>query len=118
MRTAPLLGTVRDMALILTILIAFPLGYFVRNRAVAYVTYIAADGFVFTYQTLYLLLLWVGGATDAFGGPFPEANFGQVWSYGPVNLTIIAVGIGLVTLGARVARRRRDTSVDLTSPTL
>jgi hypothetical protein len=40
------------MELIIMIVIAFPIGFFIKNRTVAYLTYIAAHGFVFVFQTV------------------------------------------------------------------
>jgi hypothetical protein len=93
------------MELIVMIVAAFPIGFFVRNRTTAYVTFIAVHGFVFTFQTLMLIVEWVGGSKDAFG-PYPNADKPEIWSYGVVNLVIFAVGLGLVLLGHRVAARR------------
>lgn len=103
------------MALVLMILTAFPLGFFVPNRTVAYVAYLAAAQFVFTFQTAGLLLDWGGGDASAFGGPFPDHDLGPYYGYGAVNLIIVGVGVSLVALGARVARRRRrrGNSVEL-----
>jgi hypothetical protein len=92
--------------LIVMVLVAFPLGFLVPNRLVAYVAYIAVHAFVFTFQTLTLLVAWVGGSEEAFG-PYPRANDSDVVAYGVVNLVIYAVGLGLVYAGSRVAARRR-----------
>ena len=101
------------MALILTVLVAFPLGYAVRHRTAAFVAFVAAHGFLFTFQTLSLILEWVGGDETAFG-PFPKGSNGQVLAYGVVNLVIFAAGLGLVHLGGRLRDRRgRRTAVDL-----
>jgi hypothetical protein len=103
------------MALVLMILTAFPLGFFVRNRIVAHIAYLAAAQLVFTFQTAGLLLDWGGGDTSAFGGPFPDHDLGSYYGYGAVNSAIVGIGVGLVALGARVAgtRRRRGNSVEL-----
>ncbi len=100
--------TVPPMTLILTILTAFPLGFFIANRTIAYIGYITAVQLVFTFQTAGLLLDWGGGDTAAFGGPFPDHDLGKFFGYGAVNLIIFTAGLGLVTLGIRLARRRRD----------
>lgn len=94
------------MELILAVLLPFPLGWFVRNQLVAYVAYIAAHAFVFTFQTLTLVLEWAGGDEAAFG-PFPDASMGSVTGYAVVNLVIYAAGLGLVHLGHRLSARRR-----------
>lgn len=99
------------MELIVMILTAFPIGYFVRHRLTAFVAYIAVHSFVFTFQTATLLIEWAGGDDAAFGA-FPKASTTDVWSYAVVNLVIYLVGLGLVFLGGRLAVRRRG-SVDL-----
>lgn len=94
------------MELLLTLVAAFPIGFLIRNRLVAFVVYLAAHGFVFTFQTLVLLVAWVGGSGEAFG-PYPQGSTAEVFSYGVVNLVIFAAGLGLVYLGHRLAARRR-----------
>jgi len=89
-----------SMELLLTVLVPFPLGFAVRNRMAAYIAYIALHAFVFTFQTLNLLIEWVGGSEHAFG-TYPDANSSDVWGYGVVNLVIYLVGLGLVALGHR-----------------
>jgi hypothetical protein len=95
---------------IVTVLAAFPLGYFLRSRLAACTTYAVAYLWAFTFQTLYLLLDSLGGGSDpAFeAGDFP-------WSYGLVTLAILLVGLGLVNLGHWVRRRR--TVPDVSVPT-
>lgn len=85
------------------LLTAFPLGYLVRDRTAAFLAYIAAQAFLFTFQTLTLTREWVGGSTDAFAKD-PKA---LPWSYGLVNLAIYAAGFGLLVLGRRVATKQR-----------
>jgi hypothetical protein len=97
------------MELILMVLAPFPIGFFMRNRLAAFVTYIAVHGFVFTFQTLNLIIEWVGGSQQAFGA-YPKASNTDVFSYGVVNLVIFAVGLGLVYLGHRLGARRRARS--------
>lgn len=96
------------MALILMVLTAFPIGLLVRRRPSAYVAYITAELFLFTFQSMGIVLDWVGGETDALGGPFPDYEMEQYLGYGLVNLVIFAIGLGLVALGARIADRRRS----------
>src|ERR1700709_425735 len=90
------------MELIVPIVIAFPLGFFIKSRTTAYIAYIAAHSFVFTFQSVALITEWAGGDTSAFG-PYPKADKGEVWSYGLVNLLIFAAGLGLVALGHYLA---------------
>ena len=95
------------MVAIVTILLAFPLGYFLKSALAARTTYAVAYLWAFTFQTLYLLLeaLSPKAAAPAFEvGEFPVG-------YGVVTLGIFAVGFGLVEAGVRVARRRSRTRV-------
>jgi hypothetical protein len=93
------------MIAIVTILSAFPLGYFLRSRLAANTTYAVAYLWAFTFQTLYLLLDSLdGGAEPAFEtDSFPA-------SYGAVTLAIFVVGFGLVNLGHWVRGRRQESS--------
>jgi len=54
------------MELIVTILVALPLGFFVRSRVAAYVAFIAIHSFVFSYQCMELIREGVGGDYSAF----------------------------------------------------
>ncbi len=104
------------MTLLLVIIAPLPLGFFLRSRVGAFIAYIAAAQFLFTFQTAGLLLDWGGGDEAAFGGPFPENDFDKFLEYGAINAIIFVVGLGLVTLGARLGRNRRATAnrVELT----
>jgi hypothetical protein len=102
------------MELILLVLAPFPIGFLVRSRTAAFIAYVALHGFVFTFQTLNLLLEWAGGSADAFGAAFPKYETAEVVAYGVVNAVIFGVGLGLVYLGSRLgARRRSRRAVDL-----
>jgi hypothetical protein len=103
----PAATIVSSMELIVTILVPLPLGFFIRSRMAAFVAYLAVHAFVFTFQTLSLVMEWVNGSTEAFGGPFPSYENGLMFAYGVVNLAIYGVGLGLVYLGARLGQRRR-----------
>lgn len=113
-RCVPYLG---HMNLVLLIIAPFPLGFFLRNRTTAFIAYISAAQFVFTFQTAWLLLDWGGGDEAAFGGPFPDHDLEKFLGYGAINAIIFVAGLGLVTLGARLGRRRRANAnrVELTS---
>jgi hypothetical protein len=105
------------MELIIMLLVPFPLGFLLKSRVSAYIVYIAVHAFTFTFQTLNLIIEWVGGSEAAFG-PYPDASTEEVWGYGAVNLLIYLVGFGLVALGHRVqiwrrARRSGAVSLDL-----
>jgi hypothetical protein len=102
------------MIAVVTVLMAFPLGYFLRSRLSANTAYAIAYLWAFVFQTLYLLLDSLGGGSNpAFEvGDFP-------WSYGVVALAIFAVGFGLVSLGHWVrARRSRPTTVHQVAATV
>lgn len=93
------------MELIALVLVPLPLGLLVRKRLVAFVSYIAVHAFVFTVQTLSLLIEWVGGDQAAFG-PYPRASQSDVFAYMIVNGVIYVAGLGLVYLGSRLRARR------------
>ncbi len=91
------------MIALVTILSAFPLGFFLSNRLAANTTYAIAYLWAFVFQGIYLMLDSLdGGKNPAFEtSEFPL-------SYGVVTLAIFAVGFGLVQLGHRVGRGRRE----------
>jgi len=91
------------MIAVVTILTAFPLGFFVSDRLTANTTYAIAYLWAFVFQGTYLMLDSLdGGKNPAFEtSEFPL-------SYGVVALAIFAVGFGLVQLGHRVSRGRRE----------
>lgn len=94
------------MIAIFTVLLAFPLGYLVRSRLAANVAYAIAHLWAFTFQTLYLTRMWVGGDDSAFSKNPDTLPI----SYGVVASAIFAVGFGLVALG-RLVRSRRTARV-------
>lgn len=80
-----------------TILAAFPLGWFVRSWLAANTAYAIAYLWVFIFQTLFLVLNALGGDSN------PAFEVGQFpWSYGLVTLAIFLTGFGLVGLGHRL----------------
>jgi hypothetical protein len=88
---------------VVTILAAFPLGFFLSSRLAANTAYAIAYLWAFVFQGIYLMLdMLDGGKNPAF-----EADTFPL-SYGIVALTIFAVGFGLVQLGHRVGRGRRE----------
>jgi hypothetical protein len=91
------------MELIATLLVAFPLGYLLRDRLASYLAFVAVHSFVFSFQNMELTREWVGGSRSAF----PNDPHTVPWSYGAVNLLIYAAGFGLIALGRSVAVRRR-----------
>ena len=91
------------MIAVVTILVAFPLGYFLRSHLAANTAYAIAYLWAFVFQGIYLMLdMLDGGKRPAFEpDSFPI-------SYGIVTAGIFAVGFGLVALGHRVGRSRRE----------
>ena len=91
------------MIAIVTILLAFPCGFFFRSRLAGNTAYAIAYLWAFVFQGIYLMLDMLNGGKDPAFKPdtFPL-------SYGIVALTIFAVGFGLVQLGHRVGRGRRE----------
>ena len=88
------------MIAVVTVLLAFPLGYLLRSHLAANVAFAIAYLWAFTFQSLYLTLSWVDGDVSAF----PKDAFPL--SYGIVASAIFGVGFGLVALG-HWARARR-----------
>ena len=95
------------MIAIFTVLLAFPLGFFVASGLAARTIYAVAYLWAFTFQTLYLLLDALG--PDAENPAFEVGAFPV--GYGVVTLGIFAVGFGLLEAGRRVARRRTTRQV-------
>ena len=91
------------MIALVTLLVAFPAGYFLRSRVAANVAYVAAYSWAFSMQGIYLTRSWVGGDDSAF----PKDPDGFPVEYLGVSVAIYAVGFGLVALGHRVGSRRR-----------
>ena len=91
------------MIAIVTLLVAFPLGFLLRNRLAAFVAYLALYLYAFTVQTGYLTRAWVQGDDSAFRR---EADFGL--DYLAVTAAILAIGCGLVALGHHLGARRRS----------
>lgn len=90
------------MIAIITVVLAFPFGFFVGSRLAAMTTYAVAYLWAFTFQTLYLLLDSLGGGAN------PAFETGELpVSYGLVTLAIFAVGFGVTALGHRVGAGRR-----------
>jgi hypothetical protein len=93
------------MIAIITLLVAFPAGWFLSTRT-AFVVYGTAYLWGLSFQSLYLTRIWVGGDTSAF----PADPDTLPVSYGVVSATIYAVGAGLIVLGGRLRRRRTGRS--------
>lgn len=89
------------MNVIFTVLFAFGIGYFVKQRGLAVTLYLALDAIVFTMQTINVL-------HDSWLDDQGRVTFtnGDSLSYCGINIVIIAVGVALVLLGTVVAQRR------------
>lgn len=94
------------MNIIYTVLLAFALGFFIRDRVAAVALFLAGGSFVFVFQSVNLLIEWVGGSESAFGGPYPDYDGSKIFGYGLLNLIITLGGVGLVILGVNVAAKR------------
>ena len=97
------------MLIALMLVLSLVIGWFVRPRLTAYVAYLATFSLLFTFQSVVLITEWAGGDQKAFGA-FPGGGRSEVWSYGAVNLVILAVGMGLLTLVTVLASRRAGRS--------
>jgi hypothetical protein len=91
-----------SMIAAVTLLVAFPLGYFLESRLTANVAYAIAYLWAFIFQGIYLMRSWAGGDHSAF----PKDPDAVPVSYGLVSLTIFGAGFGLVALGRLVRQRR------------
>jgi hypothetical protein len=87
------------MIAVVTILAAFPLGYFLKSHLAANTAYAIAYLWAFTFQAVYLLPMFLRDMGPAVEDEFP-------WDYGLVTLVIFLVGFGLVALGRWVRGRR------------
>ena len=94
------------MILIVTILSAFPLGFYLRSHLAANTAYAIAYLWAFVFQGVYLTRMWVGGDHSAF----PKDPDTLPIGYGVVCAAIFAAGFGLVAIGHTIAARRRTRS--------
>lgn len=109
------------MNVIYTVLLALPIGFLVRPRATAVLTYLVVGSWVFAFQTVTVLLSWLGHDGRSAFGPFPTAlpaasDSFEVFGYGAVNVLITVVGVGLVLLGHRIRSRRVERREVLALP--
>ncbi len=93
------------MNLIVSILIAFPLGFFVPSRLAAQVSFAALYLFFYVSTAVVLLIDWAGGSKEAFG-PYPDGDGGQILSFVVISAAVFAIGALLVHAGSAVRRRR------------
>jgi hypothetical protein len=95
------------MIAIVTILLAFPLGFFLSSRLAANTAYAIAYLWAFVFQGIYLVLDSVSNGKTLNDDPaFVADEF--PWQYGVVTLAIFGVGFALVAFGHRVGRSRRQ----------
>lgn len=97
------------MIAILTVLAAFPLGWFVRNRVAGFLVFGLLMAHLYTFQTAVLVMEWVNGADAAFAQTPSDALLDVAWGYLVMTSLIHAAGLGLVALGQRL-RARRDAT--------
>jgi hypothetical protein len=93
--------------LILTLVIAFPLGLLMSSRLAAQL--VNACIFLFGYVSIAVLLLleWAAGDEQAFG-PFPKSDAVQAGSFVALSGAAFAVSALLVHWGSVVRRRRSE----------
>jgi len=95
------------MIAVVTILTALPLGYFLRSHLAANTAYAIAYLWAFVFQGIYLMLDSINSGKTLNDEPaFVADEF--PWQYGVVTLLIFIAGFGLVALGHRVGRGRRE----------
>lgn len=90
------------MIAIVTVLLAFVLGFTMTSWFAASVVYALAYLWAFTFQTLYLLL---DSMAEGDAAAFPAGEFPL--SYGLATLAVLGVGFALVAVGHWMATRRR-----------
>lgn len=104
------------MNILLTPVLVVFIGLFVRSRLIATLLYLVIEAILFTFQTLLVLLNWLGGGLTVFNdgifGPSPTGlplvlDEGEVWSYGLVNLVIMAIGVSFTVLVVTLRNRSR-----------
>ena len=99
------------MIAVVTILLAFPLGFFLRSHLAANTAYAIAYLWAFVFQGIYLMLDSINQGKTLNDDPaFVSDEF--PWQYGVVTLLIFAAGFGLVAFGRRVGRGRRERRQD------
>ncbi len=95
------------MIAVVTILCAFPLGFFLRSHLAANTAYAIAYLWAFVFQGIYLMLDSISSGKTLNDEPaFAPDEF--PWQYGVVTLLIFVAGFGLVALGRRAGRGRRE----------
>jgi hypothetical protein len=104
------------MNLLVTPVLVVFIGLIVRSRLIATLLYLVIEAILFTFQTLTVLLGWLGGELTVFEdgmfGPTPTGlplvlDEGDLWSYGLVNLAIMVVGVALIVVIVTLRNRSR-----------
>ena len=94
------------MIAVITVLCAFPLGFFLRSHLAANTAYAIAYLWAFVFQGVYLMLDSINSGRTLNDEPaFVADEF--PWQYGVVTLLIFVAGFGLVAFGHRVGRGHR-----------
>lgn len=101
--------------IIVIVLLALPIGYFCRDRTVAFLCYGLAFAHVYAFQTANLVMEWVNGADAAFPQDDSTQLLGGTLGYFTFTTLVLAVGLALVVGGQRLRTRRdrRRTTADL-----
>lgn len=94
--------------IMIALLAALPLGYLLKCRATALLTFGLVFAHLFTFQTAQLVLEATRGSDDAFGNLQAEdwSWFEDTIGYLVVTTVVYAVGLILVTAGHGLAQRR------------
>lgn len=95
------------MIAVLTLLVALPIGFLVRDRLAGFLVYGLAMAHLYTFQSATLVMAWVDGDRTAFTG----SGSADTLPYLLVTTAVYLAGFGLVVLGQRL-RTRRDTRRD------
>lgn len=95
---------------VVAILVAFPLGYLMSSYFAANMTYAVAYLWAFTFQSVYLLPMFLEDlGVAAPGGDAVTEEFPL--GYGIVTLSVFLIGLALVRLGRWVRQRRTATQL-------
>ena len=96
------------MIVVLAVLAAFPLGWYVGTRTTAFLVFGLAFAHVFTFQTAQLVLEATRGSTAAFGDLQADDWdwFGDTIGYLVVTTVVYLAGLALVAAGHALRRRR------------
>ena len=89
------------MNLIYTVLAAVPIGFLIRPRATALLTYLVLGSWIFAFQSVSLVLSWIGHAGRPAFGPFPT-SFPAVADNGEV------VAVGLLLRASETGHMERE----------